>query len=444
MNDIAIRAENISKRFRLGMREEISDSLVGSVMKWAKTPLRNLRKLRSLSHFSDMNSPDILWALKDLSLDIKRGEVIGIIGKNGAGKSTLLKILSRITDPSSGQVEIFGRVSSLLEVGTGFHPELTGRENVYLNGTILGMKKREIDRKFAEIVEFAGVSRFIETPVKRYSSGMMVRLAFAVAAHLEPEILIVDEVLAVGDAQFQQKSIGKMQDVAHSSGRTVLFVSHNMGSIERLCERVVVMDEGKIVMIADPKTAIREYLKRCSATHSGTNIQKLPRQGDGEIRFTSFEFRNELNETVQSGLSGRDLLFALGYETKRGSVSGKITVGLSVHSLGGEPLFVVFNYHTGKIFSSAGSSGEFCCRIRRLPLNAGRYVVHARVEIDGTIADCPTLPIAYLEVEAGDFYGTGKVTTDRGETFFLVDADWSNIEKPARSPSSTATVPTST
>src|SRR5690625_217439 len=444
MTDIASRAENISKRFRLGMKDQISDSLVGAAMKWARTPLTNLRKLRSLSHFSDSDSPDILWALKDLNLDVRCGEVIGLIGKNGAGKSTLLQILSRITDPSAGQVEIYGRVSSLLEVGTGFHPELTGRENVYLNGTILGMQKREIDRKFDEIVDFAGVSRFIETPVKRYSSGMMVRLAFAVAAHLEPEILIVDEVLAVGDAQFQQKSIGKMQDVAQSSGRTVLFVSHNMGSIERLCERVVVMDEGKSALIDEPKTAMREYLNRCSAAHSGNNIQALPRQGDGQIRFTAFQFRNELNENIQRALSGRDLIFALGYQTKRGSVTGNITVGISVHSLGGEPLFVVFNYHTGKIFSSAGRSGEFTCRIRRLPLNAGRYVVYARVEIDGTVADYPTLPIAYLEVEAGDFYGTGKVTTDRGETFFLVDADWSKIDQPAPSPSSTATVPTST
>lgn len=429
MSSIAIRAENLSKRFRLGTREEMPDSLVSAGIKWAKTPLKNLRKLRQLSQFTGDDSPDVLWALKDLSLEIKRGEVIGFIGKNGAGKSTLLKILSRITDPTRGQVEIFGRVSSLLEVGTGFHPELTGRENVYLNGTILGMKKREIDRKFDEIVEFAGMDRFIETPVKRYSSGMMVRLAFAVAAHLEPEILIVDEVLAVGDAQFQQKSIGKMQDVARGAGRTVLFVSHNMGCIERLCQRVVVMDEGRITSIADPRTAIREYLKNCSSSIPH-NVRKLPREGDGQIRLTGFHLRNELDEVANGALSGQDITFCLPYETKTPKVAGKIAVGISVHAFNGDCLFIVFTYHSGDDFRSVPDSGEFQCRVKRLPINAGRYFVNACVELNGVVTDGPTVPVGLLEVEAGDFYGTGKVTSDRGQSLFLVDADWSCTNNP--------------
>ena len=199
-----------------------------------------------------MDDADIFWALKDINFEVKKGEVLGIIGKNGAGKSTLLKILSRITEPTGGRIEIYGRIASLLEVGTGFNPELSGRENVYLNGTILGMTKKEIDLKFDEIIDFSGVEKFIDTPVKRYSSGMKVRLAFAVAAHLDPEILIIDEVLAVGDAEFQKKCLGKMHDVAENEGRTVLFVSHNMSAVQTLCSRSVVLENGCLIFLGLP------------------------------------------------------------------------------------------------------------------------------------------------------------------------------------------------
>jgi lipopolysaccharide transport system ATP-binding protein len=432
MSNIAIRAQNISKRFRLGTREEMPDSFVAAGLQWAKAPIKNFKRLRDLSRFSEVDTPDVLWALRDVSFEIKQGEVIGFIGKNGAGKSTLLKILSRITDPTRGQVEVFGRVSSLLEVGTGFHPELTGRENVYLNGTILGMKKREIDEKFDEIVEFSGTRRFIETPVKRYSSGMMVRLAFAVAAHLEPEILIVDEVLSVGDAQFQQKSIGKMQDVARDSNRTVLFVSHNMGCIEKLCERVIVMDGGRITTITDTKTAIREYLKNCATVASGANIRDLPREGEGEIQLVGFRLLNEFGEEIGGGLSGCDLTFALPYEMHASQLSGKVCVGISVKALSGESLFTVYTHHTGDDFAEVGQSGEFQCRVRRLPLNAGRYLIHASVDVNGNTSDAPTVPVGYLEVEPGDFYGTGKLTTDRGYAPFIVDAEWKCTDRPAK------------
>ena len=254
-NDIAIKVENISKIYRIGLKEEMHDSFAGTVLEFLRSPLRNYRKYRSLYRFddinpdsgsnSDSNSSDIIWAVKDVSFEVKQGEVVGIIGRNGAGKSTLLKILCRITDPTSGRAEIRGRVSSLLEVGTGFHQELTGRENIYLNGTILGMTKRGVDLKFDEIVDFSGVEKFIDTPVKRYSSGMSVRLAFSVAAHLEPEILLIDEVLAVGDADFQKKCLNKMQDIGQQ-GRTVLFVSHNMPAVTRLCHRAILLNEGKI------------------------------------------------------------------------------------------------------------------------------------------------------------------------------------------------------
>lgn len=268
--NIAIEANNLSKIYRIGIKEDIHDNLAHSILNFMKNPLGNYRKYRSLYSFnatelkggngSDTSSSSILWAVKDVSFQIKKGEVLGIIGRNGAGKSTLLKILCRITEPTTGRARVRGRVSSLLEVGTGFHQELTGRENVYLNGTILGMTKAEVRQKFDEIVQFSGVEKFIDTPVKRYSSGMKVRLAFSVAAHLEPDILIIDEVLAVGDADFQRKCLNKMEDVG-SQGRTVLFVSHNMSAITRLCDRGILLETGKLALDGTPEEAVREYLK---------------------------------------------------------------------------------------------------------------------------------------------------------------------------------------
>lgn len=261
MSDYAVKVENISKRYRIGVQEAASDSLGGAVLRAFTKPARTFKQIRSLSSFSDSSDqdPDIIWALKNISFEIKQGEKLGIIGKNGAGKSTLLKVLSRITEPTYGQAFIKGKVSSLLEIGTGFHRDLTGRENVYLNGSILGMSRADIKGKFDEIVEFAGVEQFIDTPIKRYSSGMQVRLAFAVAAHVQPDILIVDEVLAVGDVEFQRKCIGKLDEQA-SDGKTVIFVSHNMGAIRRLCSQVILLDNGEISLKSDPDKAVNEYL----------------------------------------------------------------------------------------------------------------------------------------------------------------------------------------
>jgi lipopolysaccharide transport system ATP-binding protein len=261
MSDIAIQVQNLSKRYRIGLKEEIHDSLVSAALDFIIQPVRNFMRLRRLSHFGDNNQQsDTIWALKDVNFEFERGKVFGVIGSNGAGKSTLLKILARITEPTTGRVDIYGRISSLLEVGTGFHPELTGRENVYLNGTILGMNKAEVKRKFDQIVDFSGVEKFIDTPVKRYSSGMTVRLAFSVAAHLEPEILLVDEVLAVGDASFQKKCLGKMGDVVQE-GRTVLFVSHNMAAVRQLCPTCLWIDNGTIKQFGASMEVVEAYLK---------------------------------------------------------------------------------------------------------------------------------------------------------------------------------------
>lgn len=283
-NNVAIKVEQVGKCYRIGMKEEMPDSFAKSLWGMLKSPLKNFRKYRALYTFEDLvpdsntgaEPSDVYWALRNLSFEVKKGEVLGIIGKNGAGKSTILKILSKITRPTTGQVTIHGRSSSLLEVGTGFHPELTGRENVYLNGTVLGMKKSEIDRKFDAIIDFSGVEKFLDTPVKRYSSGMSVRLAFAVAAHLEPEILIIDEVLAVGDAEFQAKCLGKMSSVA-KEGRTVLFVSHNMGAVTELCSRVIWLESGRLKEDGSPSEVVMKYL---SSTEEKVGSWSRPSSAD--------------------------------------------------------------------------------------------------------------------------------------------------------------------
>lgn len=260
----AIAAHGISKAYRIGRKLSAPDTLVGALQSLAAAPFRNYRYIRSLAGAGRQPDGsnaerDTFWALRDVSFEVPAGEVVGIVGRNGAGKSTLLKVLSRITEPTSGSAQVRGRASSLLEVGTGFHPELTGRENLYMNGTILGMTKREIDRKFEQIVEFAGVDRFLDTPIKRYSSGMQVRLAFSVAAHLDPDILIIDEVLAVGDAEFQQRCIGKMQEVA-GGGRTVLFVSHNMSAIGRLCTSGLLLSGGRVAARGRMNEVVQAYM----------------------------------------------------------------------------------------------------------------------------------------------------------------------------------------
>lgn len=256
----AIEVIGLSKRYRIGLQKRRTDTLLEHLGNLVRSPLNNLRQLRGMGKFGK-DDESVFWALKDLHFQVREGEVLGIIGHNGSGKSTLLKILSRITEPSLGEVRLSGHVSALLEVGTGFHPELSGRENIYLNGTILGMRRREIETKFDEIVEFSGVARYIDTPVKFYSSGMKVRLGFAVAAHLEPEILVIDEVLAVGDAEFQKKCLGKIHGMASGQGRTVLFVSHDMQAVAQLCPNALLLHQGQIVAQGPSKAVINQYLQ---------------------------------------------------------------------------------------------------------------------------------------------------------------------------------------
>ncbi len=290
MSDLIIKVENLSKRYRIGVKDETHDNLTGKIISWIISPFTNFRRVQKLSKFNNDDAQDIIWAMKNISFEVNNGEILGIIGKNGAGKSTLLKILSRIVEPTSGQATVYGRVASLLEIGTGFHRELSGRENIYLNGTILGMTKGEINKNFDDIVEFSEVGKFIDTPVKRYSSGMYVRLAFAVAAHLNPEVLIIDEVLAVGDAAFQKKCLGKMSETA-KSGRTVLFVSHNMHTIQHLCSRTILLEDGKIVLDGKTNEVVGHYLRQDTDTliEGENNLKKWhgTRKSFGNLRLTA-------------------------------------------------------------------------------------------------------------------------------------------------------------
>lgn len=292
MSRTVIQVERISKAYRIGAKEEKSDTLAGAIKSVLMTPFRNFKDIKNLKSFNRQEET-IFWALRDINFEVKEGEVLGIIGHNGAGKSTLLKILSRITEPTEGRITIHGRVSSLLEVGTGFHPDLTGRENIYMNGTILGMTKREIDRKIDEIIDFSGVSQHIDTPVKRYSSGMTVRLAFSVAAHLDPEILIIDEVLAVGDAEFQKKCLGKMESVSRNQGKTVLIVSHNLSTIKQLCSSAVLLSKGRSTAWGLPSVVISSYI---NTNESQKDIVRLDEFILSEIKVTpkSLESGNSL------------------------------------------------------------------------------------------------------------------------------------------------------
>ena len=318
--DIVVRVEGLSKIYRLGLKKKTYDSLAGMIIDFVRGPVKNFRKYRSLYRFDELEEndadarADIIWAVRDVSFDVRQGEVLGIIGRNGAGKSTLLKILTRITPPTRGRVEISGRVSSLLEVGTGFHRELTGRDNIFLNATILGMSKKEADRKFDEIVEFSGVERFLDTPVKRYSSGMAVRLAFAVAAHLEPEILIVDEVLAVGDSAFQKKCISKMQDVS-KLGRTVLFVSHNMPAVNMLCSRAIHLEGGRIVNDGPTHDVVSAYLSSgsgISASREWTVLETSP--GRDVVRLRAARIVSREGKTLPSVDIRKDVGLAMEYD----------------------------------------------------------------------------------------------------------------------------------
>jgi lipopolysaccharide transport system ATP-binding protein len=358
------------------------------------------------------------WALREVEFEVAPGEVVGIIGRNGAGKSTLLKVLSRITRPTTGRVRIHGRLGSLLEVGTGFHPELSGRENVYLNGAILGMSRGEIARKFDDIVAFAEVERFLDTPVKRYSSGMYVRLAFAVAAFLEPDILVVDEVLAVGDVAFQRKCLGKMGEVSRH-GRTILFVSHQMAAVQNLCDRVVLLDRGRVLANDRTEAVIERYLRDAAELAAMPLADRPDRQGTGALRFLSVALRDGRGAPVGALGCGSDCAIALRYENRAGQALRDVRLDLAIDNALGQRLAWLSTELRGERLPAVPAGrGEVEVLLSRLPLTPGRYAFTVYCVVGGAVADW-VQNAGYFDVEAGDFYGTGKLPPPMGGDFLL-------------------------
>ncbi|MES2597865.1 MAG: polysaccharide ABC transporter ATP-binding protein [Verrucomicrobiota bacterium] len=419
MSDVIISAENIGKSYTLDHRgvgggyRKFSDTLIHT----AKTPLRWLKQGRGGS--ADSSSREEFWALKDVSFEIKRGEVVGIIGRNGAGKSTLLKILSRITEPTKGRITLDGRVASLLEVGTGFHPELTGRENIYLNGAILGMRKEEIRSKFDEIVAFAEIEKFLDTPVKRYSSGMYVRLAFAVAAHLEPEILIVDEVLAVGDSQFQAKCLGKMKDVA-TGGRTVLFVSHNMAAVKSLTTRCLLMQQGALIADGSSEDIISKYLR----SGAEDTAQQRRRSVGKHTSVISACFR----ESQTQDMSCRDGKEIHVDAIIRTDGTPGMSVELFLVSPSGErvALFSLSHFHDGSL---PRKEGVFLCGISLAPLNlaSGRYTLDVATSLTNIGWDDYLEQALVLNVE---YCNPSNLAWDMKESFGFGHLAWPGVRTP--------------
>ncbi len=401
MSDTVIRVENLSKKYIIGhQQQERNTTLRDVITDRAKSLLTTLNPLTQNSKHRAKNFCEEFWALKDVSFEIKQGDTVGFIGRNGAGKSTLLKILSRIVEPTKGRISIKGRVASLLEVGTGFHPELTGRENIFLNGAILGMSQGEIKRKFDEIVAFSEVEKFLDTPVKRYSSGMYVRLAFAVAAHLEPDILIVDEVLAVGDAQFQKKCLGKMEDVG-KEGRTVLFVSHNLAVIQTLCKRGIFLKQGSVFADTSASEGVSIYLTTLEQSASKNLLERTDRRGKGQVRLAQVEVSTGVDNSSITLATGRPARFVFHLTSTKPGMSCNFTL----YDQHGQPV-ANFNSAThGQEDSNVPELGmKIICEIGELLLVPGRYRMNVAIYSDAELQD-HIEAAAILEVEQGQLRG---------------------------------------
>jgi lipopolysaccharide transport system ATP-binding protein len=420
----AIRVENLSKQFRIGAREHGYSTLRESLTHAAAAPWRKVRKWaggfnrsngaassHQNGHISSLQPsvpslPDsnTIWALKDVSFDVQPGEVVGIIGRNGAGKSTLLKVLSRITEPTHGRLAVRGRLASLLEVGTGFHNELTGRENIFLNGSILGMTRREIRRKFDDIVAFSQIDQFVDTPVKRYSSGMYVRLAFAVAAFLEPEILVIDEVLAVGDISFQKRCISRMDDLRRG-GSTVLLVTHNMGIVSSLCHTGIILDHGRLTGVGPAGEQVEAYVRSLSERTSSELRTRRDRSGNGALRAVGVTFSRPDGQPLESALVGEPLVIRVEYESQQPLGTIEISVWFSNEQ--GSKITVMSNRLTGDVFSRSPLKGSFLCTVPEVILTPGHYLIDLALVNNGDLSDYVGAATE-IDIEPGAFFPTGK------------------------------------
>jgi lipopolysaccharide transport system ATP-binding protein len=408
MSDTAIEVRGLGKRYKIGV--ELATYMLLTE--------RLTERLKSLGRGQRTEE---FWALRDVDFEVKRGETMGVVGHNGAGKSTLLKILSRITPPTEGEARLRGRVGALLEVGTGFHPELTGRENIFLNGAILDMRREEIQRRFDEIVEFADVGPFIDTPVKRYSSGMQMRLAFSVAAHLEPEILIVDEVLSVGDMAFQEKCLGRMETAA-GEGRTVVFISHNLAAVRGLCDRAIMLSGGRVAAHGTASDVVDSYVSDM-LTETQTSLRdREHRIGDGRLLLTDLRLEED-GEMIDSPASGKDFDIVVSFETADGKPMRGVNFGIAIAAHGEDkPLINIYSETAGAPFREVPGQGEVRCRIKRCPLPAGQYYIGLWCDASMQRLDTITRA-ADLTVAGGDFFGSGREQI--GPRTVLIDHTWS-------------------
>jgi lipopolysaccharide transport system ATP-binding protein len=418
MSRPVIEVDNLSKAYVIGLAERANESFKEKVMGVLRSPAARLRQLRQ--SFDD--SPSTFWALKDINFKIEQGETVGIIGRNGAGKSTLLKVLSRITEPTHGHAVMRGRVSSLLEVGTGFHPDLTGRENVYLNGAILGMSRAEIRRKFDAIVEFSEIGKFLDTQVKRYSSGMYVRLAFSVAAHLDPQIMIVDEVLAVGDAAFQKKCLGKMNDVVKQEGRTILFVSHSMDAIAGLCKSALVFNKGKVSEKLTVDEGIRLYLEQ-NSDNSDVPLAQKPRTQNRERPpiFTGLTISHS-GRTTNVIPAGGAVDFEVEVENFEDD-AGSLTCGIALLNTRGQRVTLFHSLYQSDMTFRAAKRRVLRCHVPHLPITAGEYFVEL-VFADGFRELERVERAGSVRIVFGDVLGTGKIPNS-GQSMMVLPAAWS-------------------
>ncbi|GAB5564462.1 MAG: hypothetical protein Wins2KO_15250 [Winogradskyella sp.] len=410
MSEVILKVENISKQYRLGLVG--TGTISHDLNKWwnrIRGKEDPFLKVGEVNDRTIKGTSNYVWAIQNISFEVKKGDVLGVIGKNGAGKSTLLKILSRVTSPSTGEIKTKGRIASLLEVGTGFHPEMTGRENIYLNGAILGMTKAEINLKIEEIITFSGCERYIDTPVKRYSSGMTVRLAFSVAAHLEPDILVVDEVLAVGDAEFQKKAIGKMQDISSSYGRTVLFVSHNMAAVKSLCTRAIVLDNGQIAFDGTQDEAVAYYLRKSNAHSQIALSTRKDRFGSGELVFSGVKLFNKENNEIESVISGEFVKIRISLNQSK-LISENLVFAFSIYDAKEELKSMVASDEMNLDMNPLVSKGHIDIIFERFLFRGGAYNFHFLIAKNNTKREnhIDNIKNAFeINVLQGDVYKSG-------------------------------------